>query len=142
MPGFKAGTASYVLLDGVNGSGTNVSRFADNFSWPQSVETVDVSAFGTAAKANIPTLTDGDTISISGPADSAFFLQLAAIKSAQSAGSSTSTITWGPGGSVSGEIKIAAECWLTGLTVNSAVGGRVDMSASLQVTGAVTNGSW
>lgn len=142
MPGFKAGTSSYVLLDGVNGSGTNVSRFSDNFSWPQSVETVDVSAFGTAAKASIPALTDGDTISISGPADSAFFLQLSAIKAAQSAGSSTSTIVWGPGGSVASEIRVSAECWLTGLTLDSSVGGRVDMSASLQVTGAVTNGSF
>lgn len=139
---FSAGTATYILLDGVNGSGTNVSRFSDNFSWPQTIETADVSAFGTAAKANIVTLTDGDTISISGPADPAFFSQLAALKAAQSAGSSTATITYGPGGSVASQIKISAEAWITQLQVSSAVAGRVEMSASLQVTGAVTNGTW
>ena len=66
---FRAGTTPFVMLDGVNTVGTNVSRYADNFQWPQSVDTLDVSAFGTAARALIPGLTDGDTVTISGPYD-------------------------------------------------------------------------
>jgi len=127
------------MLDGVNGAGTNVSRYADNFQWPQSVDTLDVSAFGTAAKAFINGLTDGDTVTISGPYDAPMFTQLTAIKAAQSAGSSTSTIRWGPGGSSASEARISAEAWVTQVSLSSSVGGRVDMSASLQITGAVTN---
>jgi len=139
---FRAGTTSFILLDGVNGSGTNVSRYADNFSWPQSIETAETSVFGTAAKTSIVTLTDGDTISFSGPYDAPIFTQLTGIKAAQSVGSSTSTIVWGPGGSVASEARITAEAWVTQVSLSSTVGGRVEMSASLQVTGAVTNNTW
>ena len=139
---FRAGTTTFIALDGVNGAGTNVSRFADSFDWPQSVETQEVSAFGTAAKAFIDGLTDGDSVSISGPYDAPMFTLLTGVKAAQSAGSSTTTILWGPGGSVSGEARITAEAWVTSVSLSSSVGGRVEMSASLQVTGAVTNNTW
>lgn len=139
---FRAGTTTFIALDGVNGAGTNVSRYADNFDWPQSVETQDVSVFGTAAKAFINGLTDGDTVSISGPYDAPMFSLLTGVKAAQSAGSSTCTILWGPGGSVAGEARITAEAWVTQVSLSSSVGGRVELSASLQVTGAVTNNTW
>ena len=136
---FRAGTTTFVMIDGVNGAGTNVSRYADNFSWPQSVDTLDVSVFGTAAKAFINGLTDGDTVTVSGPYDAPMFSLLTGVKAAQSAGSSTSTVLWGPGGSVATEARISAEAWVTQVSLSSSVGGRVDMSASLQITGAVTN---
>lgn len=136
---FRAGTTTFVMLDGVNGAGTNVSRYADNFQWPQSVDTLDVSAFGTAAKAYINGLTDGDTVTISGPYDAPMFSLLTGVKAAQSAGSSTCTILWGPGGSVAAEARISAEAWVTQVSLSSSVGGRVELSASLQVTGAVQN---
>ena len=139
---FRAGTTTFIALDGVNGAGTNVSRFADNFDWPQPVDTIEVSAFGTAAKAFINGLTDGSTVSISGPYDAPMFSLLTGVKAAQSAGSSTMTILWGPGGSVTGEARVTAEAWVTSVSLSSSVGGRVDLSASLQVTGAVTNNTW
>lgn len=139
---FKAGTAAFVLLDGVAGSPVNVSGYQDNFSWPQSVQTLETSVFGTAAKAFITGLTDGDTIAVSGPLDVGLGTFLAGLKSAQSAGSSTSTVTWGPGGSVAGQLKITAETWVSAFNVSSGVSGRAEFSASLQVTGAVTNGTW
>jgi hypothetical protein len=136
---FRAGTTTFVMIDGVNGAGTNVSRYADNFQWPQSVDTLDVSVFGTAAKAYINGLTDGDTVTISGPYDAPMFTLLTGVKAAQSAGSSTTTVLWGPGGSIASEARISAEAWVTQVSLSSSVGGRVDMSASLQITGAVTN---
>lgn len=139
---FRAGTTTFLLIDGVNGAGTNVSSYADNTSWQQSVETLDVSAFGTAAKAFINGLTDGDTITISGPYDKAMYSLLTGVKAAQSAGSSTATFMWGPGGSIAGEAKVSAETWVTSVGLSSSVGGRVDLSASLQVTGAVTATTW
>lgn len=139
---FRAGTTAFVLIDGVNGTGTNVSPYTDNFGWPQSVETLDVSAFGTAAKAFINGLTDGDTLPQSGPYDKTLFTQYTAVKAAQSAGSATSTVIWGPGGSVAGEAKISAEAWLSSFGLTAGVGGRVEYSASWQITGAVTNTTW
>lgn len=139
---FKAGTATFVMIDGVNGAGTNVSPYVDNFAWPQSIDTLDVSVFGTAAKAFINGLTDGDSITMSGPYDVAMHSILTAVKAAQSAGSSTCTVQWGPGGSVSGQARGTAEAWLSSYQLSSGVGGRVEYTASLQVTGAVANTTW
>lgn len=139
---FRAGTTAFVLIDGVNGAGTNVSPYMDNISWSQTSSTNEVSVFGTAAKAMIVGLTDGDTVSMSGPYDKALYSILTGVKAAQSAGSSTCTIVWGPGGSVAGEAKVQAETWVTEVGLSVGVGDRVNFSASLQVTGAVTNGTW
>lgn len=139
---FKAGTVSFVALDNAAGSPTNLSPYADNFAWPQTVQTLDVSVFGTASKAFVNGLTDGDTVTMSGPYDVTLHTHLTAVKAAQAAGSSTCTIQWGPGGSVSGQAKVSAEAWLTSYQLQSGVGGRAEYSASLQVTGAVTNGTW
>lgn len=139
---FKAGKDSWVALDAVTGTLTNLSPYADNFDWGQSVEQLDVSAFGTNSKAFIPGLTDGDEIPVSGPYDVTMYTHLTALKAAQAAGSSTATVTWGPGGSVAGQAKVSAETWVKSVGLKSSVGGRVEYSASLQVTGAVTNGTW
>lgn len=139
---FKAGKDAWVALDNVAGTLTNLTSYADNFSWPQTVEQVEVSAFGTASKAFIPALTDGDTIDMSGPLDVTLHSHLGALKAAQAAGSSTATVNYAPLGSVSGLPKISCEVYLAGYTVSTGVGGRAEYSASLQVTGAVTNATW
>jgi len=139
---FRAGKDSHVLIDGVAGSPVNVSAYADQVSFPQPIDTHDVSTFGTNAKAFIPGMTDGAEISISGPLDVALGTFVSALKAAQSAGSSTSTVTYSPGGSVAGQIKQSAEVYVKSYDVSSGVGGRVEYSSSLQITGAVTNGVW
>lgn len=136
---FAAGTTSFVMIDNTAGSLTNLSSYADNFGWPQSIQQLDVSAFGTAAKAMIPGLTDGDTVTMSGPLDATLHTHLTGLKAAQSAGSTTCTILWGPAGSVASRPKIQAEAYVASYQVSVGVGGRVEYSASLQVTGAVTN---
>lgn len=139
---FKAGTTSAVYLANAAATLQNLSPYADNFSWPQTVTTVDTPVFGTAAKASIPSLTDGDTISMSGPYDATLHTHLTALKAAQSAGSSAAAIIWGPGGSVASQARVAGSVWVTSYQLSSGVGGRVEYSASFQVTGAVTNGTF
>jgi hypothetical protein len=139
---FKSGHTSFLMLDTVAGVLTNLSPYIDNTSAPQSVEQLDVSAFGTAAKAFIPGLTDGDTISISGPYDVAMHTHLTNLKAAQSLGSSTASFLWGPGGSVAAQAKVSGEFWLASYELSSGVGGRVEYSASLQVSGAVANSTF
>lgn len=139
---FKAGSRAWFALDNVAGSLTVLQPYIDDVSHSQTVDMLDVSAIGTTAKAFIPGLSDGDTIPLKGPYDVAIHTHLTALKAAQLGGSSTATFTYGPGGSVASEAKTSGECWLTNYSLSTGVGGRVEWSASLQVTGAVTNGTW
>lgn len=139
---FKPGKDSWFALDNVAGTLTNLSHYIDTVDVPQTVEMLDVSVLGTAAKGFIPGLTDGDTISISGPYDVTMYTHLTALKAAQAAGSSTSTYTFGPGGSVASQAKQSAETWVASIGHTTGVGGRAEYAATLQVTGAVTNGTW
>ena len=139
---FKAGTASAVYLANTAATLQNLSPYADNFGWPQSVDTLDVSAFGTSAKAFINGLTDGDTITMAGPYDVTIHTHLTVLKAAQAAGSAAAGILWGPGGSVASQARVAGSVWVASYALTSGVGGRVEYSASLQVTGAVTNGTF
>lgn len=139
---FKAGKGAFILLDSVAGSPTDVSAYADNFSFPQPIDTIDTTTFGSDAKTFIPGLTDGGSVDLSGPLDVALGTLVASLKAAQAAGSTSSTVTWGPGGSVSGQIKQSAEVYVSAYNVSVGVGGRVEYSCSLQVTGAVTNTTW
>lgn len=139
---FKAGKDAWIGLDSVAASLTNISAYADNVSLPQSVDPVEVTVFGSGNKAFVPGLADGGQISLSGPSDVALGTFISALKAAQAAGSSTSTFTYGPGGSVSGQIKQDAEVYIQAYNVTTGVGGRAEYSATLQITGAVTNGTW
>jgi len=139
---FRPGDGSFFALDNVAGSVTNLSPYTDDCNWPQSIQQLDVSAFGTTSKAFIPGLTDGDDISFSGPYDVTLFTHLTALKAAQAAGSSTASALCGPGGSVSGQAKVSAEVWVKSVGVKATVAGRAEMASTLQVTGAVTNGTW
>ena len=139
---FKAGTVSYFSLDTAGGAGTNLSPYIDTLSVPQTTEMLDVSVFGTAAKGFIPGLTNGDVITLSGPLDVAMHSHLVALKAAQEAGTASHSFVWGPGGSVASQAKISGECLLAAYEPSSGVAGRVEFSASLQITGAVTNGTW
>lgn len=139
---FKPGKNAWVMLDGVAGTGVNVTSYADSMSFPQPVDTVETSVFGTASKAFVPGLTDGGSFDISGPLDVAMGTFIATLKAAQAAGSSTSTLVFAPGGSVSGQLKIQAETYVASYDVSVGVGGRAEYSATMQITGAVTNGTW
>lgn len=139
---FASAKNAHILLDSVAGSLVNLSGLFDTISWPQSVQTLEVSAFGTTAKAFVPGLTDGDTITLSGPFDTALGTFVGALKAAQAAGSASSTINYSPFGSVASAFKITAETYVSAFGPSTGVGGRVEASVSLQVTGVVTNTTW
>ena len=137
QPGYKA----HVLVDGVAGTPVNISMYHDNFSWPQNLESLDVSSFGSVAKVFIPGLSDSN-ISASGALDVALGTFVATLAAAHAAGSATSTVTYSPGGSVAGQLKISGEAYITNFTPSTGVGGRGEWSASLQVSGACTVATW
>jgi hypothetical protein len=133
---FKAGTTSALYLG--TATLTNVSPFADNISAPQSTEQLDVSTFGSASKSFIPGLQDGDTVTLSGPYDVTIH---SLITGAKSAGSLLGMV-YGPGGSVASQARSAGSVYVQQYSTSTTVGGRVEYSLSLQVTGAIQNGTF
>ncbi len=132
---FKPGYLGDFRLDTAAGALTNIQPYIDTVSVPNSVDMLDVSVLGTAAKASIAGMTDGDTIAISGPYDPAIVTHLGALKAAQAAGTASHSWQYGPGGSVASQSKITGECLLQSFSLSTGVGGRAEWSASLQVTG-------
>lgn len=139
---FKAGKDAWLMIDGIAGTGVDVTNYVDQASLDQPIDTNDVSVFGTNAKSFIPGLSDGGSMGFSGPLDVALGTFLATLKAGHAAGSASSTIVFAPGGSVSGQIKQTCEGYVTSYNVSVGVGGRVEYTASMQVTGAVTNATW
>ncbi len=139
---FKAGTASAWFLCNAAAAVQNLSPYTDNLSVPQTVQQLEVSAFGTAAKAFITGLTDGDTITASGPYDVTIHTQITALKAAQAAGSAAAGFFWGPGGSVAAQARVGGSGFVASYQLTSTTGGRVEYTYSLQVSGAVTNGTF
>lgn len=139
---FKAGTTSAFYLGNVAASLQNLSAYSDNLSFPQSTDMLDVSVFGSNSKAFIPGLSDGDTFTMSGPYDVTVHTHLTALKAGQAAGSAAAAVVYGPGGSVAAQARSAFNVWVASYQTSTSVSGRVEYTASLQVTGAVTNGTF
>lgn len=139
---FKSGHKAFIAIDNVAGTPVDVSTYADSFSFPQPIDSHDVSTFGNGSKAFIPGLADGGQISMSGPLDEALGTFVSLLKAAQAAGTTGFTVQYGPGGSVSGQIKQSAEVYVSAYNTSTSVSGRTEYDVSLQVTGAVTNATW
>ena len=135
---FSPGYKGDFRLDNAAGSLTNLQPYIDTVSVSQPVESIDVSVLGTVSKAFISGMTDG-SISLSGPYDATIATHLSGIRAAQTAGTASHSFQWGPGGSVASQAKITGECLLTSFDLSTGVSGRAEYSATLQVTGAVTN---
>lgn len=139
---FKGGFASWFALGNAAGTLTNLSSYLDSIDHPQSAASIEVSNFGTTARAYIAGIRGGDKISIKGPFDTALNSHMGSMLSAQAAGTTAFPFLFGPGGSVSGEAKIAGSCLVESWAPTTTVQGRVEFAASLQVTGVVVNGNF
>ena len=141
---FKAGKSAFILMDSIAGTGVDVSAYADNFSFPVPVDTLDTTTFGASggAKSFIVGLNGGGSPSMSGPLDVGLGTFIAALVTGQAAGSASCTVVFAPGGSVSGLFKETAETWITDFSVSTSVGGRSEYSCNLQITGATTMAAW
>jgi hypothetical protein len=138
---FKPGYLGDFRLDNAAGALTQLSPYIDNVTNAQSTETLDVSALGTAFKAYISGQHDG-SFQISGPYDKTVHTHLTGLIAAYDAGTASSSVQWGPGGSVATEAKITAEAILSDYSLTTSVSGRAEWSATLQITGAVTNSTF
>lgn len=138
----SAGTVAFFMLDNAAGILTNLQPYLDDTSVPNDTAMLDVSAFGTSAKAFVVGQTGGGQIQVKGPYNSALHLHIGSLIAAQGAGTASHSYLWGPGGSVSGQAKVSGECLVAGYTPSASVGGRVEWTATLQQTGAITSASF
>ena len=134
---FRAGTTAKLYVSSAAGAVTDISSYADTTSTQQDANQLDVSVFGAQAKAFINGQTSGQ-ISVGGPLDATLHTLITGL---YSAGSAASWI-YGPGGSVASQPRMAGSLNVASYTVNVAASGRLEYSASLQITGAVTNGTF
>jgi predicted secreted protein len=137
MPTFRHGKSTVFKVDNAAGTLTDISNTLTDVSFPQSVETAETTSFGSSAKTYIVGLSDS-TVSVSGNFDATVDAHLAAILGQ----AATVSFEYGPEGSTAGQVKYTGEAILTSYEKSGAVGDVVTYSTELQVTGAVTRGTY
>lgn len=139
---FRHGKNAVFKLDNSSGTLVDLSAYLDEASMPRSIETGETTTFGSSAKTYITGLSDA-TISLSGKFDSTLDSHMSGIISALSAGTIDSvSFEYGAEGSASGRVKYSGEAVVTSYEVSSPVADVVTCSIELQVTGAITRGTW
>jgi hypothetical protein len=134
---FRAGTTSALYLTTAAGVVTNVSPYADSSGVDMSVNQLDVSVFGTQAQAYLNGQSTGK-VTLSGPLDVTLHTLLTGLYSA----GSTASFIYGPGGSVASQARLAGSVNVESIGYSTSASGRVEFSASCQITGAIAAGTF
>ena len=136
---FHHGKGSSFKIDNTAGTLTDISSNVNTAELARSLELGETTNFGDNQKSYIVGLADG-TISIGGQWDESS----GGVDAALAGGTepASRTFEYGPEGSSSGDIKYSGECILTNYTISNPVGDVVTWSADLQITGAVTRGTF
>lgn len=134
---FVHGKSAVFKLDDSGGTLRDISAYLDDISFPQPVETAETTTFGASSKTYIVGLKDS-TVSLSGKWDSTFDGYVAPALGQ----SATLSFEYGPAGSTGGNVKYSGEAIITSYDVSAPIGDVVTVSIELQVTGAVTRGTW
>ena len=136
MPTFVHGKSVDFELDDTGGTSRSISDTLNSVDSPEVTETADTTAFGSSSRSFIVGL-ESATISISGLWD-------ATVDGYIKGGTepASRSFIYGPAGSTSSNVKYTGECILTNYSISSPVGDVVTYSCDLQVTGAVTRGTY
>ena len=136
MPTFVHGKSVDFALDDTSGSSRNISDTLNSVDFPEVTETADTTAFGSSSRSFIVGL-ESATMSISGLWDST-------VDGYMKGGTepASRSFIYGPAGSTGGNVKYTGEAIMTNYSISSPVGDVVTYSADLQVTGAVTRGTY
>ena len=104
---------------------------------PREIETVETTSFGSSYRTYVVGFQNA-TISIEGTWDATVDAHLAGILGQDA----TVSFEYGPEGSTSTYVKYTGEAYVTSYETSGAVGEVVTFSAELQVSGAITRGSY
>ena len=135
MPTFAHGKSTDFALDDTGGTSRSLANTLTDVSFPQSIDTAETTAFGSTNKSYIVGLKD-TTISVSGLWDATIAGYLSGTEPA------SRSFIYGPAGSTGGNVKYTGEAIMTNYSVSNPVGDVVTYSVDLQVTGAVTRGTY
>ena len=135
MPTFAHGKSTDFALDDTGGSRRNISNTLTDVSFPQTIDTAETTAFGSSNKSYIVGLKDG-SFSVSGIWDATVDGYLSGTEPA------SRSFIYGPAGSTGGNVKYTGEAIMTNYSVSNPVGDVVTYSLDLQITGAVTRGTY
>jgi hypothetical protein len=129
-------------LDDSGGSLRNIRIYLNSVTGlPGARALSESTAFGDQGTRWIPALAN-QTFSIAGGFDTTATTGVTTVLNGLRTATSTATFEYGPEGSGSGAVKYSGECWLTDFTVDAAVADRVPISATFQVDGVVTAGTY
>ena len=133
---------SVFWLDTSGGVLTDISTYCDEVSMPEELDLVETTTFGATSKTYLVGFADGK-ITVSGNWDRTIDAMLSSIRAAFRAGTLTSvSFEYGPEGASSGDKKYSGEAVMVNYEKSSAVKDQVKFSFELQITGAVTDGSY
>lgn len=119
-------------------SAKDISPYLTSVTVERDNDTLDTSTFGTSGHTFTNGLTNGK-ITLNGLWDkTASVGSYTALKALVGAGSAA--FIWGPEGTTSGNVKITGNAVLESYTESSPVADLITFTASLQITGTVTDG--
>lgn len=135
---FTSGKSAQFQLDNNAGALQDLSTYTTSVSVPFAVDSHDTSAFGGTAHTFVPGLKNA-TISVEGVLDVG-----GVISTHFTAALANASLSFqiGPVGTTAGYPKYTGECIITSFDIGTPVDDKVTWSASLQVTGAVTVGTF
>lgn len=129
---------SKIKLDTAGGVLTDISDSVDEVGFPEELELVETTTFGSTSKTYLVGFADGK-ITLSGNWNRTLHGHLSALKAAFRDGTiASASVEYGPEGTDSGDIKVTCEVVMVNYEKTSAVKDQVKFSSELQITGAVS----
>jgi hypothetical protein len=137
MPTFRHGKTAVFKVDDSGGTLRDLSDASNSISFPREAEVLETTSFGSSDRTYIVGFKN-QTISVEGSFDATYDGYLAGILGQDA----TVSFEYGPEGSTATRVKYTGECILTSYESSAGVGDVVNFSASFQITGAVTRGTY
>lgn len=131
------GISTDFRLDNSGGTLTDISTQCKKVGLSNSVESFDVTAFQSTSKEYLVGFSDGK-FSVDGFLDATINSHLFGVLGQEA----SISFQWGPQGSASGKPKFTGECFITTYDPTSEVNGPNTFTLALQVTGAITVGTY
>lgn len=139
---FTHGKDAVFSLDDSAGTLRTLTSYTDTVSGlPGGRNLSEVTAFGDGGVKSIPGLVNVQ-FTASGSWDSTATTGPDAVLNSLRSATATASFEFGPEGSTTGDVKYSGECWMTEYTVDASVAEKVTWSASFQVDGTVTHGTY
>jgi len=135
-------TKTFVQVDdAVGGTLRDISSYVHRFRWPRTADMLETTALSDTDKKFAAGLKDGDQVTIEGLWDNTATTGFVAVFGSSAVGEIRSLV-FGSNSNTSGQEKISCETIIASIERSHGRGELVAFSITLQVTGAVTEGTF